>query len=259
MRPITEAFRDTELRIMANWMSVSDAADRLGMQGRQVRNLIAHSDLDAERLGRAWMVSRASVDDYRRLSVRAGRPLAAESAWWVLAAVDAAIHNDREPAELPNDRRARYRLRRILAAPPEVEHWASWLRSRALRRSVWFHPGAAGRIESDDRVERSDLSAELGLAVHDLGALYVSEDDFEDFVARHHGQIVEGIGSPDARPVMIVPLFPEAISWRSHVAASALVDLSVSPDARVRRAALGRLADAAAELRSEARRAGERP
>lgn len=226
---------------MPSWMSVAEAAEVLGVNGRQVRNLAAHSQLDARRLGRSWLVSADSVDIYRRERREAGRPLSAEFAWWLLAGVDAAL--SREPAldVAPSDRRERHRLRKLQLSMPAPERWSSWMRRRAVRRHVWFHPGAKVRIESDKRVVRPDLSAELGLAAFDLAHPYVDASDFEAFVADHRGQVVEGSEAGDAAEVMVVPELPEELDWRSHVGASALVDLSVHADARVRHAACGRL------------------
>jgi len=239
-------------------MSVAEAAEALGVQGRQVRNLIAHAHLDAEHLGRAWMVSSASVDEYLRLNVATGRPLAAETSWWFLAAVSAALHEDRRPVEQPADRRDRYRLRKLEATSPAVEQWSAWLRRRSTGRHVWFHPGATERIRSDERVTRVDLSSDLGLAVGDLSTLYVAEVHFDAFVAAHHGRSSDGLGIADAKQVMVVPAISGSIDWHLHVAASTLVDLSSSPDSRVRHAALARLTEADAVLKFGGDQAGER-
>jgi excisionase family DNA binding protein len=61
-------------------LSVHEAAKRLGVSDRRVRALIDSGRLDAQRVGRAWIIhpiALASVDGARS----PGRPLSARSAW----------------------------------------------------------------------------------------------------------------------------------------------------------------------------------
>lgn len=238
---------------MPGWMSVTDAAAVLGVQQRQVRNLIEQSELDAERVGHVWLVSSASVEARRLLGIEAGRPLSAGSAWRMLARIDAALHGDLSSIEEPADRRARYRLRQLQNSSPPVEQWSSWLRRRAEHRRVWFHLGAMKRIASDRRAVRPDLSTQLGLDVSDLGHRYVDAAQFDAFVERHRGEVMREPNS-GAVDVVVVPTLADDINWHSYVEAAVLVDLSAHPDARVRHASVQLLGAAAAGLARDARR-----
>lgn len=218
-------------------MAVSDAAAVLGVQPRQIRSLVAHSQLHAERVGHVWLVSAASVEARRRLNVDVGRPLSAGMVWRLLGRVSGALRDDLGAAEEPTDRRERYRLRQLQVSPPEVSQWSSWLRRRGEHRRVWFHPGTIARVTSDPQLKRADLSTQLGLDVADISPLYMEAAHFGAFVEQHRGQIIHepDIGAVNA---MVVPALADGIDWRGSVAAAALVDFSDHADARVRHAAL---------------------
>jgi excisionase family DNA binding protein len=239
---------------MADWMSVAEAADALGVHERQVRNLIADSQLEAQRLGRAWLVSPASVGARRRQPTVGGRPLSAPLAWYVLAHLDAAVGDALAAAREPADRRVRHRVRQLLKAPPAPEVWGSWLRRRAEPHAVWFHPGSEARLTVDGRIARADLSSELGVPVADLCRRYVAARDFSAVVADHHGRLAEGESVPGASVMMVVPGLPDDIDWTGHLDASSLVDLAGDADARVRHGALRVLSDAMPALAAAGQR-----
>jgi len=216
-------------------MSVADAAAALDVNPRQVRNLIDAGALDAQRVGRAWVVDAASVRARSARPVAPGRPLSPGRAWQVLAVVDAGLRPNLGVPEDVLDRRVRHELRRLLSGRTELESWAQWLRNRAEHRRVWFHPAAA-----DPRVVHVDLGALLDVRAADLTRFYVADADVAGVVADHRGRVLgPGDDSADTLDLMVVPA--NATSWRAHVPAAAIVDLTSHPDARVRQAALDRL------------------
>lgn len=55
-------------------ITVNEAAEILGVSGARVRKLIDDQKLKAEKIGRDWMVSKASVLARKKLSPKPGRP-----------------------------------------------------------------------------------------------------------------------------------------------------------------------------------------
>lgn len=70
----------------AEYLSVKEAAEALGVGPQRVRALVGAGRLPARRLGRAWAIARRDLDVAR--SRRGGRPLAAANAWALLALLD---------------------------------------------------------------------------------------------------------------------------------------------------------------------------
>lgn len=238
--------------MMSELISVAEAAAELGVHPRQVRNLIAHGQLAAQRVGHLWLIPSDAVDARRRSEALPGRPLSAQSAWWILARIDAALDGEPPSSYSPADRRARHRLREQQLAHPTVPAWGSWLRRRGEPKRVWFHPGASKRIAADRRVARHDFGDQLGLDLSGVGRLYVGERDFSAIVDAHHGRQVSGAVVGGEVLMMVVPELLEELDWRSHVRAAALVDLLDDPDARVQHAAQEALGGVAAALQRDA-------
>lgn len=234
---------------MEDWLSVTEAAERLGVSDRQVRNLLECSQLDAQRIGRTWAVSAESVRARAQEEVSLGRPLSAATAWRLLARVDAALRGELATVVEHGDRRVRHRLRRLQAALPPVELWDQWMRRRADLSRVRFHPGVVPRVLADRRVVRADPSHTLGVRVSDLVPVYVDQADSAGLLSKYRGQPVE-LGDASAVNVMSVPELPDGIDWRSQVEVASLLDLAGHPYPRVRHAARARLQTASAALRA---------
>ena len=228
---------------MPSWMSVEDAATALAVDSRQVRNLITSGALDAQRVGRAWLVDPASVRARRATPSYRGRPLSPGRAWQVLAVVDTGLRPDRAEAVRIPDRRVRYEVRRLLRSRMDLTSWEQWLRHRAEHRRYWFHPAAAAHLADDPRVVAADVTELLDVRTDDLIHHYLAAADLAAIVADHHGRALgPGDDSADSLELMAVPAV--ASTWRSHVHAAEIVGLTSHPDARVRQSALDRLAAA---------------
>lgn len=90
-------------------LSVADAAERLGVSPRRVRQLIDDGDLRASRMGRSWLVAADSVERRRRLAPSGGRPLDSQRVWVVALVADDMVHALRRRLEAgpePNDARS---------------------------------------------------------------------------------------------------------------------------------------------------------
>lgn len=76
---------------MVDYLSVSDAAVRLGLSARRVRQLAASGELPADRIGRSWAVSAEAVDRRAMVEAAAGRPLAQRNVWRAAGLADELV------------------------------------------------------------------------------------------------------------------------------------------------------------------------
>lgn len=64
---------DAELATVGNdWLTITQAAERLGVSGRRVQQLIYDESLVAQKVGKIWLIERASLAAYAPR--RRGRP-----------------------------------------------------------------------------------------------------------------------------------------------------------------------------------------
>jgi excisionase family DNA binding protein len=163
------------------YLSVAQAAERLGVSVSRIHQRIADGSLAAERIGSHWAVDERSLLRIRERS-KAGRPLSARSAWAVIAA--SVGDRDRLRASGPAaSARARMQLKRLLepAGEPSVGEEAvrelavslrSMLRNRAERRLLRAAPEDLADLRSHKRWG----------ALVDLGASGIASGDVEAYV-----------------------------------------------------------------------------
>lgn len=217
-------------------LSVVDAARQLGVSPGRVRELVQNGQLDAERIGRAVLVSAHSVR--RRLEIvrpRVGRPLSPRMAWgflWQLSGV-------RAPWLAPAERgRTNKYVRRL-----PVEQWPRMLANRADVHRARMLPGPLSRLRQDPRTvvggaaAASHYGIDLVSAVDDV-ELYVEPDYFDELVARKRISLSTQV--PNV--VIRVPFFAEALHFSDEHAgfapsAAVAADLVDSGDERSVRAA----------------------
>lgn len=235
-------------------MSVAEAASKLDVSERQVRRLAAEGELASHLIGRHRLIDADAVRERARSTPHSGRPLSPAMAWAVLAIAAAGIvdEEDEDPFRLAEERRARHRLRNLLAHAPPVSRWAHWLRRRAQPHRVWVHPGVLERFAADPRVRRGGgaaaAAAGIDVAVADRPILYVGADRFSALLAAYrahedpNGQVV----------VMVVPAEADDVAKGGErdatYLAAGLVDLLGSPDARERHGAEVALSTALARV-----------
>jgi excisionase family DNA binding protein len=244
-----------------DWLSAAQAAEKLGVSERQVRRLAAEGDLESQRIGAAWLIAASAVRDRARCEHVPGRPLSPAMAWAILWVVDHLLrsadsqscldgHLYLDAYPMLSDRRARHRLRGLLAEPPPAEHWAYWLRRRADPQRLWVHPGVLDDLRSDHRLHAGGADAAIGLggAAGGRNRYYVTAKDYESVLVDHHAQPA----SDGQVHLMVVPpeisdeLFNEP--GRPALAAAGLVDCLGSPDAREHHLALVNLSHVASGL-----------
>ena len=211
------------------FVGVQEAANRLGVSPRRVRQMIADRRLPAQRIGRAWAIDEVALD--RTASRPAHRPWKPASAWAVLAAADGQV-----PQGIPahEKHRARKRLGHGLLAV------ADRLCERADRRSFYAHPADIARILALPGVVRTGPSA---AADHDMDLVgggtdeaYVSDFLLERVSTSYH------IEERSERPNLILRVISDA-DWPFPDSAEvvprtvAAIDLLESDDQRAQRAA----------------------
>lgn len=155
------------------YVSVAQAAERLGVGAQRVHQRIADGSLRAERIGSQWVVDELSLLRVAERS-KPGRPLSARSAWAIAALAD----GDEEAlaALAPIERsRANARLGELLSLVVEparsegdVRHVASALRLKFRNRAERCLRKAAAmdlpRLREDARWKSLANSAVTGIA-----------------------------------------------------------------------------------------------
>ena len=241
-------------------MSVDEAARRLGLHPAHVRRLVREGQIPAQKVGARWLISESALRQRDRLRPSSGRPLSPNMAWALMDLVGAGLRAGegvRAVAAIHGlpDRRARHRLRRLLADAPPTERWAAWLRRRAKPERVWVHPGVEGRLASDTRLhpgpEAAAVAAEIGVG-SGVGAervFYLNETDLDAVLRDYRGR-------PDPDGELLFMVIPDQVAEdlrpRPGVVspAVALVDLLSSADARQRHRAAELLASAARRIKT---------
>lgn len=149
-----------------DFVAVSDAAARLGVSDRRVRQLLEAGTLAGRRFGSQWLVDAASLRDTDRRRRSRGRPLNACNAWKLIVLASGQ--------ELPRGHASeRARLRQLLATKGGLLPLVPALGRRGDPVRLAAHPGVLNRLAEDDAVvlsgARASLHHHLGLgAVNDL-------------------------------------------------------------------------------------------
>lgn len=219
---------------------VAEAAARLGISDRRVRQLIEAGELDAARVGRAWFVSRESIDRRMELSPSGGRPWSPEVAWAVSSRLDNSGRL-RSWHEL-GGQGVEQQLERVVEEFYRggcLRDLAALFRRRAQKHRFYAHPAALKALEKDPSVVRSGASAavEYDLDILPVGQFeaYVPAEELEAIVLRFHlKERGQGLSSVILRAVES----PWPFAPHSPVAPEVAValDLLESEDPRYRKA-----------------------
>ena len=231
------------------WMGVGEAAKRLGVSVRRVRQLIEQGDLPASRIGKAWAIDSEAID--RRLSGGSppGRPYSAQSSWRMAALADAIVKDQRGNWHLvelksnpPGGLHAQQRWQaaralRNLLAHGDLDVVAAMLRSRSERvEHRYVHPSLMKRLSVDQRLVISGARAAENVA--DL----IADNQVEAYVkVSQLSAIEDDFGLLPAEPGkanVILRLVDDQLSWMGSDAPLLLVaaDLRDRDDARAREA-----------------------
>ncbi len=213
--------------LIRGYLSVSQAASRLGVTESRVRQLIGEHELAADRVGGGYVVRLEDVERRAALAPAGGRRLTTPHAWGIL---QLAVGT---PAPWL-DRTARYRLRVLLR-----ERGLSTLRQRLVSRAspttFRAHPSQLAGLRADPALMLSGPTAaaelRLGLLAGDAVDGYVDAGDVEALVRRHH---LRRSRDPNVT-LRVVPTFTDAWPLGRHAPLSAIaLDLLDEPDPRTR-------------------------
>lgn len=241
-------------------MSVDEAAKRMGLHPAHVRRLVREGEIPAQKVGARWLVSESALRQRDRLQPSSGRPLSPNMAWALLELAGAGLRADEDVRGVRAvhellDRRARHRLRRLLADAPPPNRWAAWLRRRAQPERVWVHPGVIGRLASDSRIHAGAAAAAaaaemgVGAGVGEEQVFYLNESDLGAVLDDYRGRL-----DPDGQLLFMVIPDEVADDLRPNPGevspAVALVDLLNSADARQRHLAADLLDSASRKIKA---------
>lgn len=209
-------------------LSVTEAAQVLGLSPQRVRALLQAGALPGEKVGRSWVVD-PSVSSLRRNGP--GRPLSVANAWALLAILSGENPQWVDPAV-----RSRLRKRALDKAWLEQALIDSEQRASVHRWRVL--PSDLRKIEENFHLVRSGLSSRLpdldviGPA-HELD-VYADENSMELLEHRFHPDR----DAPNPNLTIRVPSHPWILRQHSQAPAAVVAaDLIDSDNARVARAA----------------------
>ncbi|WP_019876597.1 helix-turn-helix domain-containing protein [Sporichthya polymorpha] len=158
-------------------VSVGEAAVRLGVSGRRVRERIASGDLRARRIGRAWVVDEAQLGR----SPRVGRPMSRRVAW---AFLDLLAGGVGEGVSQPEQSRLRKKRSLLLEASDPASLLRSWLPARAEVRRYSAADADLPALREDARIALSGVSdMRSGMAAAGVVEGYVGDDEVDNLVA----------------------------------------------------------------------------
>ena len=209
-------------------VGVSEAARRLGVTPRRVRQMISDRRLPAGRVGRVWVIDERDLNTAVRRP--AHRPWKPASAWTVLAAAESQL-----PPTLTAYERHRA-LKRLREGLPSI---VAQLSERARRRTFYTHPTDVDRIIATPGIVRTAASAAPEHNIDLVGPApaegYVAESVLKQISASYH------IEERSERPNLVLRVVDDAhwpfpadgtVAPRTVVA----LDLLESNDDRTRRA-----------------------
>jgi hypothetical protein len=223
-----------------SWISVTEAAEELGVSPVVVRHRLSHGQLVGRRAGRQWLVDVQSLEDLKRNRPAPGRPMSPNVAWSVLLAASGDRAGAREAVD---DDRYFYR-----ALKWPLQHSLaddrSRLRLRAEAERFHAHPAELRRIADRPDVVRTGVAAggQAGL-VGGPRALEVYAP------ASHRRQLVEDHALEPGDGQLLVRWAPDSL-WGlldrdgdgEAPRAAVLLDLLETRDPRARREARRALA-----------------
>jgi excisionase family DNA binding protein len=257
-----------------DWLSVAEAAELLQISQTRVRSLATDGQLGAVRHSAGWLIDRRAVEDRLRRAVPTGRPVGAGACWLILDILSRANeeisgHISDRPASMrmpaagqtspgsgdallqyllknastdaAADRHLRHRVGLMLADPPPVATWNTWLARRATTQRMHAHPGVLERLGSDRRLSRTGAWA-LAMAGGDVTPgpqvdAYVADAEASDvvndyrLVANRAGNVsLRVLGHSIPSPSAVVP-------GRAVPPPVAAVDLLDADDVRPRQLA----------------------
>jgi excisionase family DNA binding protein len=133
-------------------VGVVEAAQRLGVSGERVRQLIHDEKLPARRVSGRFLIDESALD---RPPARS-RAMSVSMAWWLIGMLSGDVRpSDARPTEVT---RLREKLSRLRADDEPAKLLRSWLASRAERRAYSVAPADLPELRNDARLVVSGIS-----------------------------------------------------------------------------------------------------
>ena len=175
-------------------LSVAESAEILGITPQAVRDLIAAGELDAQRIGRMFVVPRHQVELLARAPRPVGRPLAPATAWQLIA-----VLSGRSPGSVGTARAGRLRERLCRGNAAEL---AARLRVRARAQDLDLTTGTWRRLLEDPRVVPSGAGLSLTLDA------YVAAEALPAVVERYG---LRPVGDGQSRASFVLRVVPRSV------------------------------------------------
>jgi excisionase family DNA binding protein len=175
-------------------LSVAESAAILGVTPQAVRDLIAAGELDAQRIGRMFVVPRSGVELLARAPRPVGRPLAPATAWQLIA-----VLSGRSPDSVGTARPGRLLEQLCRRTAAEM---ASRLRVRARPQHLALTTGTWRRLLEDPRVVPSAAGLSLTLDA------YVAAEALPAVVERYG---LRPIGDEQPRASFVLRVVPRSV------------------------------------------------
>ena len=175
-------------------LSVAESAEILGVTPQAVRDLIAAGELDAQRIGRMFVVPRSGVELLARAPRPVGRPLAPATAWQLIA-----VLSGRSPDSVGTARPGRLLEQLCQRTAAEL---ASRLRVRARPQDLDLTTGTWRRLLEDSRVVASAAGLSLTLDA------YVAAEAFQAVVERYG---LRPVGEGQQRGPFVLRVVPRSV------------------------------------------------
>jgi excisionase family DNA binding protein len=223
-------------------ISVSEAADAIGVDRSRLLHWLRDGELAGRRVGGIWLVDAADAALHAGRSRAPGRPMAPARAWGLLDILDGG-----DAPWLTSVARSQVRalLRELVdGLAPGPDRWRALLRARNQNVKARAHPAALARLLHErDRVLRAGprAAAAAGIdlvALDPVEHLYVPADRWPELARRLHIEAAV----PDPNLVVHLPAGPWPFDRRGTVSDAAIAaDLLESAEPRAVSGGVARL------------------
>ncbi|QIK73275.1 helix-turn-helix domain-containing protein [Propioniciclava coleopterorum] len=170
-------------------MSVSEAAERLGLSSSRVKQMLVAGDLPGERVGHVWVLNERDVRDAIARWRPRGRPLSQQMAAGLVDLLAQQFGSTEGRAWLALDNRNRSRLRSHLRALRGADHPAALLRALAPnvseRRTFHYTDPLQPLLDDGRLLAGGNLNQAVGMPGGDAYDFHIAAADVAAVIAHH--------------------------------------------------------------------------
>jgi hypothetical protein len=153
-------------------VDVREAARRMQVSERRVRQQVAAGSMPSRLVGGRWLVDEAGLPRSRRIA----RPMSERMAWGLIVLLSGG-----QPAVAPSERtRLKQKRDQLIVSQDAPRLLRSWLPSRAERKRFYVASSDLGDLRADPKVLLSGTSdPRSGIAATQEVELYVEAQDLQ--------------------------------------------------------------------------------